>query len=300
MKSKLILLFILVVLFILFIIMRFFILDRQNVFGSLKVISSPVASVFVDNVAVGKTPLDNYKLKIGDYQLKLIPEGTATDTASWNGKISVYKNALTYVNRELGVSDVTSAGEIFTTRPMNSPIKDGYGEVYVETDPPGAIVTLDNDDKGVASLIMQDVPKGEHEISVFMPGFLRRTQKVNIDSGYRVSAYIKLAIDQTQSSLTPTPTPAPSVATASAQTEPASTGQPGYVTINNTDQGWLRVRDDASINASEEAKIKSGGKYKLLDEQTNWYKIQYNDNPAGLVSGTFTTGWISAEYATKE
>ena len=55
------------------------------------------------------------------------------------------------------------------------------GEIEVETEPTGAIVYLDNDDKGVAPLILTDVPSGTHELSVFLPGFSRRTQKINID-----------------------------------------------------------------------------------------------------------------------
>src|SRR3990167_5618823 len=118
MKGKLILLTLLLLGFGVFVFVKFYILDKQNAFGRIKIVSSPVASVFVDNLAVGKTPFEQ-KYKVGEFLLKLIPEGTATDTASWQGKVKVYKNALTYVNRELGSSDVTSAGEIFTTTKMD-------------------------------------------------------------------------------------------------------------------------------------------------------------------------------------
>lgn len=274
-----------------FVFIRFFILNQQNDFGKLRVISSPVASVFIDNMVVGKTPFED-KYKVGEHILKLIPEGLATETASWNGKINIYKNALTYVNRELGSSDILSAGEVFTTTTMTSPVKSGYGEIYVETEPQGAIVTLDNDDKGVAPLIIQDVIRGEHEISVFMPGFFRRTQKVNVDSGYRVNSSFKLAIDQSQKP--PTPTPTQSSATSSAQLGPS------LITIKDTPQGWLRVRDDASIDASEEAKLKTGGQYQLLDEKDGWYKIKFNGDATGVVSGSFTDGWVSSQYASKQ
>lgn len=171
MKPKLVLLLILIVLFGVFVALRFFILNGQTDYGELKILSSPTTSVFIDNSMVGKTPYDQ-KYKIGDYLLKLIPEGTATETASWQGKIKIYKNALTYVNRELGSSDLTSAGEIFTSTKMEPQPKDpNNGELYVDSEPEGAIAYLDNDEKGVAPLILQDVPKGDHEVSVFMPGF---------------------------------------------------------------------------------------------------------------------------------
>jgi hypothetical protein len=293
MKGKLILLTILVTAFGLFILFRFFILDQQNVYGKLKILSSPTASVFVNNTAIGKTPFEE-KYKVGEYILKLIPEGTATEAASWTGKIKVYKNALTYVNRELGSSDITSSGEVFTTTKMEKPPKNsGYGEIYVETEPQGAIVTLDNDEKGVAAILMENVLKGDHELSVFMPGFFRRTQKINIDPGYRVNAYFKLAIDESQKIATPTPAVGKE-ATASAQT-----GK-NYITIKDTPQGWLRVRMDASIEASEAAKVKPGQRYEFLEEKSGWYKIKFNGDKEGLISGEFEEGWVSSQYAAKE
>ncbi len=294
MKGKLILLLILIVLFIGFVGVKFFILDKQAAYGQLRILSSPTTSVFINNVAIGKTPFYD-KYQVGEYILKLIPEGAATETASWQGKINIYKNALTYVNRELGSSDIASAGEVLTVTKMTSrPKNSNVGELAVETEPQGAIINLDNDEKGVAPLIIQDIPGGEHEVSVFIPGFFRRNQKINIEPGFRVNASYKLAIDQSQAK-TPIEGLKDKEATAAAETKKGKT-----VIIKDTPTGWLRVREDASINASESAKVKSGEVFELLEEKNNWYKIKYNDNPDGLVEGSFEEGWISAQYATKE
>lgn len=289
MKNKLMLLLVLVMLFVGFVLIRFFVFDRQNAYGRIKVVSSPGASVFINNAIIGKTPFED-KYKTGEYLIKLIPEGTSTETASWNGKVTVFKNALTYVNRELGSSDITSAGEIFTTQKMTSPPKDkNYGEIYIETEPQGAIITLDNDEKGIAPLILENVLRGDHEISVFMPGFFRRTQKINIDPGFRVNASFKLAIDQSQTSVNTTPKEA---------TESAKPGTE-YVIIDENPQGWLRVREDGSVESSEAAKVKPGEKYELMEEKTGWYKIKFNDNKDGLYEGEFIEGWVSSEYSSK-
>lgn len=294
MKSKLSLLLILILLFAGFVAVRFFIFDKQNEYGKLKIISSPTASVFLNSAVIGKTPFED-KYKIGEYLLKLIPEGTATDTASWNGKINIYKNSLTYVNRELGSSDIASAGEIFTTTKMTKkPQNAQSGEIYVETEPQGAIITLDNDEKGVAPLILDNVLRGDHELSIFMPGFFRRTQKINVDPGYRVNAAFKLAIDQS-SSFAKTSDDKTKTASSSG-----STTDKTYVKIRDNPQGWLRVRVDGSIDATESAKVKPGEKYELMDEKTGWFKIKFNENKDGLVSGEFVDGWVSSEYSTKE
>lgn len=286
MKGKLILLSILLVAFGVFVFVRFFILNNQNIFGRIKVVSSPVTSVFIDNVAVGKTPFEE-KYKTGEYILKLIPEGTATDTASWQGKMKIYKNSLTYVNRELGSSDVTSAGEIFTTTKMEKPAKSGdYGEIYVESEPQGVIVYLDNDEKGVSSLILSDVLKGDHELSVFMPGFLRRTQKINVDPGYRVNAAFKLAIDQSQKATDSAKTKITGGKEASASAKTKT-----FIVIKDTPTGFLRVREEPSISASESARVKPGDKFLMLEEKEGWYKINYEDEKEG---------WVFGQYAEKK
>ncbi len=285
MRNKLILLLVLLILFAGFVGVRYFLLNQSNVFGQLKIISSPTTSVFINNLATGKTPLGPEKYKIGEYILKLIPEGTATDTASWQGKVKIYKNALTYVNRELGSSDINSAGEVFTTTKMETPPRDSnFGEIYVETESNGAIVYLDNDEKGVASLLLSDVLRGDHELSVYMPGYFRRTQKINVDGGYRVNASFKLAIDQSQK-LSPTPATGKKEATASATTKKV------FIVVKDTPTGWLRVRDDASVAASETAKIKPKDKFELLEEKNGWYKIAYENGKMG---------WVLAEYMEKQ
>lgn len=287
MKGKLILLTLLLLGFGVFVFVKFYILDKQNIFGRVKVISSPVASVFMDNLAVGKTPFEQ-KYKVGEFILKLIPEGTATETATWQGKVKIYKNALTYVNRELGSSDVTSAGEIFTSTKMEKAPKSGdLGEIYVETEPQGAIIYLDNDEKGVAPLILSEVGKGDHELSVFMPRFIRRTQKVNVDPGYKVNALFKLSIDQSSGS---------TVAAGDKQTEKKEATDSAKTTkstilIKDTPTGFLRVREEPSITASEEARVKPGDQFDLLEESLGWFKIEYEKGKQG---------WVYSQYAEKQ
>src|SRR5947209_226447 len=99
-RGKLILFTILLLLFLIFVVGKYYFADQQKAEGEIKILSSPQSNVFIDNVSKGSTPYDE-KIKVGEYLIKLIPQGEATSTASWQGKVSIYKNALTYVNREL-------------------------------------------------------------------------------------------------------------------------------------------------------------------------------------------------------
>jgi len=285
MKGKILLLLFLVILFIAFIVFRFIIFDVQNTDGELRIISSPTSSIFINNVAVGKVPFDS-KYKAGEYTLKLIPEATAT--ATWQRKIKVDKKAVTYINIELGSSDLNTSGVVFNVVKSSSKAKKDTGELSIESDPPNALINLDNDEKGVSALELADIPKGDHELSVFMPGFIRHTQKVNINSGYKVLAYVKLAIDPSQNP--PLKNESKKEATDSANTiAPNASGI--SLTIKGTPDGWLRVRMEPSINASEAARVNEGDTFQLQEEQGNWYKIKYD--------GT-NEGWVSAEYTEKK
>jgi hypothetical protein len=273
--------------FTLFLAIRFTITNNQNVYGRIKVVSSPAATVFINNVAMGKMPFED-QIKAGEYLIKLIPEENATSTASWMHKIKVQSNTMTVVNVELGSKDISTGADVFDVVKMNGVIPHDKGQMAVETEPSGAIVYLDNDEKGVAPLVLSDIGKGDHELSIFMPGFFRRTQKVNISAGYQVNAYVKLAVDPNQSptfNLDENSSSSSSAAAGSSSSADTS-GKP-QIEIIDTPTGWLRVRDEASIEASESGRVNPGDKFAVLEEIGNWYKIQFDGSK---------TGWISKEY----
>lgn len=284
MKSKLFLLLVLIIGFVIFLATKFFWLDNTNAVGRLKIDSNLAASVFVNNVAIGRTPYED-KYKVGEYVLKLIPEEVATSTASWQRKININKNALTYINADLGTSDLTTSAEVFSVSKAEKKIsKANMGDMYVETEPSGTIIYLDNDEKGVSPLYMSDITPGDHELSVFMPGFFRRTEKVNIIVDYKINAYMKLAIDEGQQK------------TVKNENKPVASDEAKFtqktmILIKDTPTGWLRVRSEPNLDASEEAKIKPGETYEFVEEQEGWLKIKLDMTKEG---------WISAIYGQKK
>ena len=282
-KGKLILLTVLVFLFGLFLLGKFFLFNNQTELGEISILSTPKSVVYLDQIQIGNTPIQQ-KIKVGEYLIKLIPNKEASQAATWQGKIKVYKNAVTHVGRALGSSDISTAGEISTVTKMESkPSRDNIGEIAVESEPQGALVFLDLDEKGVAPLILSDVPKGTHELSVFLPGFIRRTIKLNVEAGFRTTTIVKLAIDQL--------TPKESTKSANIISNKESSSATGVkVRIKETPTGWLRVRSEPSVNASESAKVNPGESYALIEEQPNWYKILFNDEQEG---------WVAAQYSEK-
>ncbi len=292
MKKKLLLLFILSVGFIVFTVSSVIIFKKEHD-PELKILSSPSAVVMIDGKSIGKTPIDGYVVTAGEHMVKV---------GSWQGKVSAYKNSRTYIDRELGSSDITSSGVVFSVRKSDKTFsKKGVGAIEIITDPIGTIIYLDNDEKGIAPLALEEVEVGEHEISAYSPGFIRRSQKVKVEEGFIVAGEIKLAIDPSYQKVeehkeatdsatlsgTPSVTPPGPTPTASKL---APTLKPGMksVKIKDTPTGFLRVRDSSSAAGAEVGRVNPGDTFIIVSEENGWIEIEYEKAK---------TGWISGQYA---
>lgn len=260
--------------------------------GELRVDASPTVSVFLDNKHIGRTPLRE-KVTAGEYTIRLVADSTTDTIAPWQAKISVGANLLTFVNAVLSDSELSSAVDVLWLE--KSVV--GKPELSVVTNPDGASVVLDDVTKGITPLTISDMTAGDHTLTVTSPGFLTRTMKVKLTSGYKLIASMKLALSATGSQPVD-----PSTATSSATIVPSLTPTPGgtasssatpqkpYVTIKDTPTGFLRVRLEPSTSSTEAAKVNPGEKYHMFNAQTGWYQISYD--------GT-NKGWISSQYADK-
>ncbi len=269
---------------------------RSAKLGELRVESAPAASVFLDNKHLGRTPFKD-KVAAGAYTMKIVPEGTTQQLASWQGSVSVGPNLLTYVNANLAESELASAVDVLWLEKISGKTS----ELSVTTNPDGASVLVDDENRGVTPLSLTDIATGDHSVTVTSPGFLSRTLKIKTTPGYRVIAYLKLALSAAgtpsptptpETTGTPTPTktpkPTPKTATSSASTVPDPTKP--FVIIKDTPTGFLRVRMEPTTSATESARVNPGEKYHIEEAKSGWYQIKYD--------GT-NKGWISGQYAEK-
>ncbi len=271
----------------------------------LKVAANPTATIFLDNQNIGKTPFED-KVKPGEYTLKLLPESTVEAATSWEGKIALQPNLLTYVDRDLKDSELNSSGEQLTLEKISG----STAEVSVISTPDGAKVSVDGSDKGATPLVLHDLAAGNYDLAVSATGFVLRSVKIKTTNGYKLNAVFNLAATGTAlgASSSASPTPAPSTGTKPGtdaspkpNATPAVTNKPKapppekpYVEIEDTPTGFLNVRAEPSASAEIVSRVNPGEDYALLDEQTvadaPWYKIEYETNK---------TGWISGAYAKK-
>lgn len=258
--------------------------QKQQGKAGLQVKSEPPASVFLDSRFLGRTPYED-RIEQGDYTLKLIPESTATSAASWQGKVTLTANILTFVNRELGTSDLNSSGEVISLERLTG--RDT--EISVITTPDSASVKIDGTDKGIAPLLLRNVEPGEHEIVVTSPGFITRLVKVKATAGFKLTASVQLGISGQGDVQGTTTTITPTEESKKTDSSKTATIEKPYIEILDTPTGFLRVRSEPSTTASESGRVNPKEKYPLLDEKSGWYKIK-------LLTGE---GWVSGRYAQK-
>ncbi|MBI2029760.1 PEGA domain-containing protein [Candidatus Gottesmanbacteria bacterium] len=268
--------------------------QKQQGQAGLQVKSDPLASVFLDSRFLGRTPYED-RIEPGEYTLKLIPESTATNSASWQGKVVLSSNILTVVNRELGISDLASSGEVITLETLSG--KDT--EISIVSIPDGATIKIDGTDQGTAPLLLRNVEPGEHEVIISAPGFITRSVKAVATAGFKLSITAQLGISEGgESAAETTPGTTPNItpsATPKATPKPTTTAtskdpEKPFVTILDTPNNFLRVRKEPSTDSEELARVKPDEKYPLTDEEPDWFKIKLSDG---------TEGWVSAEYAQK-
>lgn len=255
---------------------------RTSSVAGLKVNSSPNSSIFLNDKLIGKTPYDD-KYVSGEYVLKLIPEGISSQTVSWQGKVMLNPSVLTYINRDLGTSELTSSGEILTLEKISQSI----AQLAVLSQPDGASVIIDGQEKGNTPLSSLEVTTGDHEVAVTSAGFTGRTVRISAVSGYKLIANIQLSLSSGQEA-----TPTSSVSLSSNANTNANKNEIAkpYVLIKDTPTGFLRVRIAPSLSATEAAQVKPGEKYSYIDSKEGWFQISYEKDK---------NGWVSASYAEK-
>lgn len=256
--------------------------------GELRVDSQPVATVFLDNKNIGRTPYKD-KIEAGEYTIKLVPESATAQLTGWQGKVVVGQNLLTFVNANLSESELTTAIDVVWLEKISSKLS----ELSITTNPDGATVLVDDVSRGVTPLSMSDITAGDHTVSITSVGFLARSLKIKTTQGYRLIANLKLALSgaspvpEASPSTVPSPKLTPAKSATSSALKTADPEKP-FVVIKDTPTGYLRVRLEPSTGATEAGRVNPGEKYTIMDSKNGWYQITYDGTNAGWVSGQYT------------
>ena len=265
--------------------------------SALSVSTTPQATIFLDGEFLGQTPYYNEKLKPGDYVLKIVPESSGQALNPWEGRVTLSPGILTVVNRELGLTQDDSSGEILSFEPSADK---NATSISIVTTPDGAVVNLDGEPKGFAPISLDKITEGDHILLITSPGYQDKTIKAKTVKGNKLIVSVQLAraaaapVVDAETQQEATPAASPKVSPKPSASPKTATGSAGmvrpYVQIDSPDTGWVRVRTEASTAGEELTKVDHGESFPLIDEKSGWYQIEYE---------TGKNGWISGKYAEK-
>lgn len=269
-KIRIVLLVILVILALVF--AGIFLLGYFKPKGAgLVVNTTPSSSVFIDGVQVGRSP---YKatLEPKDIALRLVPDVAATPLTTFETKLNLNPGIETIVNREFGETEASSSGEIISFEKVDKE----ETSLSIVSVPDAAQISIDGQIRGFAPYKTSSILPGEHQVIISAPGYNQKVLQVKTIQKYKLVVIVKLSVNLEEQKK------------KEEALKPVE--KKTYVEILETPTGFLRVRVEASTSSAEIGQVKPGEKYELLDEATDWFKIQFAADKEG---------WVSSQYAKK-
>lgn len=231
--------------------------------AALQVTSKPEASVFLNGKHVGKTPFYSDQLKVGEYTLKI----TVSD-ADYVDKINLTEGTLTVINRELSKNFLAQSGE-------NLSLINGKKGLFINSFPNETNITIDGRYIGETPYLIEDLKEGDHNILLSKTGYVDREFAIHASLKYQLLADVTLASKIAKG-------------IGVNQQEPKAP-EVQHVLVLNAPQGFLRVRLEPSLSASELGKVNTGDEFDIIQEIEDWFQISYEGK----------LGWISAAYVEK-
>jgi len=235
--------------------------------AGLQIETTPASLVYINGQQVGRTPYDAM-VSPGEAVIKLVPETTTSPLAPFETKVNLISNIKTVIKREFAESEDASAGEIISFEKVGGK----EASLAIVSVPDSAQIKIDGTIRGFAPVKISTVTPGEHQIIVSSPSTKERVLSIRSLVGYKLIAVVKLASSG-------------EAAPAEAPKEENQT----LVEILATDTGFLRVRANPGPAGAEVAQVKPGQRFLFLeeDEETGWFKIEYQAGKEGWVSGTY-------------
>lgn len=237
--------------------------------AGLLVESVPAATVFIDGEQVGRTPYEATR-KPGEIVIKLIPQSFDEALVPFETKVTLMSGIKTVIKREFGDSEETSSGEVLSFEKIGG---DSSGLAVVSI-PNAAPISIDGATRGFAPYKTSSITPGEHQIIISAPGYFERTLSVKTIEGFKLTVVVKLA---------------PNGEEVITEEEEVEEPKQIEVEILSTPTGFLRVRNEPSTLGEEIGQVKPGERYPYLDEDENtgWFKIEYEEGQEGWVSGQY-------------
>lgn len=235
--------------------------------------TTPTSSVFIDEVLVGQTPYQETR-KPSEVTIKLVPESFEKPLVPYETKVTLANGVETVIKWDFGESDETSTGEIISFEKAAR----SETSLSVVTIPDSAQIVLDSGTRAFAPYKTSAIIPGDHVLAVSATGYLDRSMKLKTHVGYKLTAMVKLAIDREAKD-----------EEVDQEDKEEEKEEEIKVEILSTPTGFLRVRDEPSTLGAEVGRVEPEETYLLIeeDEETGWFKIEYEKGEEGWISDTY-------------
>jgi len=241
--------------------------------SAIEINSYPVAKVYLDGKEVGMTPYKNRSLLPKDVEVKLV-----TNDKEWSKKIKLQNNISTVIDWEFGKNSENSGGYILYLEKTGDKNKAG---IMINTNPGKSTVVIDNEVKGLSPIRISNIGEGDKHLALSFPNHK------TIDIFLKAVLEYQLVVDAVL--------PEEEVLIEKEEERTENLELLNNVSVVNikikeTETGWLRVREASSSASKEIGRVYPGEIYPLIEEKTDWYKIDL---------GNKKSGWISSSYGEK-
>ncbi len=241
--------------------------------SAIEINSYPVAKVFLDGKEMGMTPYKNRALLPKEVEVKLV-----TNDKEWSKRIKLQNNISTVVDWEFGKDNENSGGYILYLEKTGDKNKAG---IMINTTPAKSTVVIDNEVKGLSPIRISNIGEGDKHLTLSYPNHktIDIFMKSVLEYQLVVDAILpeEVVIIQEEENIEDLTTEINNVPTTT-------------IKIKETETGWLRVRETSSSVAKEVGRVYPGEVYPLIEEKTDWYKIDLGEGK---------NGWVASSYGEK-
>ncbi len=242
--------------------------------SAIEINSYPVAKVFLDGKEMGMTPYKNRSLLPQEVEVKLV-----TNDKEWSKKIKLQNNISTVVDWEFGEDNESSGGYILYLEKTGDKNKAG---IMINTTPGKSTVVIDNEVKGLSPIRISNIGEGDKHLALSFPN--HKTIDIFMKSVLEYQLVVDAVLPEEKITIEPEKEKTETISTEIGNISAIS------IKIKETETGWLRVRESSSSAAREVGRVIPGESYPMIDENTEWYKIDIGEGK---------NGWISASYGEK-
>ncbi|MFH1565689.1 MAG: PEGA domain-containing protein [bacterium] len=136
------------------------------------------ASVILDESLVGKTPYESETLKSGEHTLII-----KSSDGSYETKINLLPQTTTALSREVGVGGDFSSGYIVWLEKISG----DETSVSVVSNPAGAVVKIDDEEKGVTPINLSNITEGSHTVEISKQGYEKQSIYLKFKNGFKLN-----------------------------------------------------------------------------------------------------------------